>query len=82
MKTTEELLKQRYSQRLGDKWDMVAKQFDYYDMADFAEFYAKEEPFPGFWERLESFVKDVQVNDPVGQEEKEMILSVCKKKQQ
>lgn len=37
-----------------------------------------KEPFPGRWERLESFVKDIQVNDQIGQEEKDMILNICK----
>lgn len=32
-----------------------------------------------FWRRLEMFVKEVQVNDLPGEEEKEMILNVCKK---
>lgn len=31
-----------------------------------------------FWERLENFVKCVNVNDPMSDEEKEMILSICK----
>ena len=35
------------------------------------------EPFEGFWERLQAFVKDVQVSDLCGEEEKEMILNVC-----
>lgn len=34
----------------------------------------------GFWKRLESFVKDVQVNCAAGQEEKEMLLSISQKK--
>ena len=34
--------------------------------------------FDGFWERLEMFVKDVKVNDPMSDEEKEMILRICK----
>jgi len=33
-----------------------------------------------FWERLELFVKDVQVNCCAGEEEKEMILNCCKSK--
>ena len=40
------------------------------------------EPFPGFWKRLKTFVKNVQVNDPMSEEEKEMILNVCKKNEQ
>lgn len=31
-----------------------------------------------FWKRLEMFVSQVQVNDMPGEEEKSMILSVCK----
>lgn len=33
-----------------------------------------------FWKRLESFVSDVQTGCSAGEEEKEMILHVCKKK--
>ena len=32
----------------------------------------------GFWIRLQDFVKDVQVNDPMSDEEKDMILWNCK----
>lgn len=31
-----------------------------------------------FWERVQTFVKDVQVNDPCSEDEQEMILHVCK----
>ena len=31
-----------------------------------------------FWKRLESFVKEVQVNDMMSEEEKDMILHTCK----
>lgn len=31
-----------------------------------------------FWKRLELFVKNVQVVDPISEEEKEMILKICK----
>ena len=31
-----------------------------------------------FWERLQTFVKEVQVNDPCSEDEQEMILHVCK----
>ena len=34
----------------------------------------------GFWKRLESFVKNVEVNDAWGYEEKEVILYVCSRK--
>ena len=34
----------------------------------------------GFWKRLESFVEDIQTNCCAGEEEKEMILHVCKQK--
>lgn len=30
-----------------------------------------------FWERLQTFVKDVQVNDHCSEDEQEMILHVC-----
>ena len=33
-----------------------------------------------FWKRLKGFIADVQVNCGMGDEEKEMILSVCKAK--
>jgi uncharacterized protein (UPF0179 family) len=33
-----------------------------------------------FWKRLESFIKNIQVNDCPGHEEKEMILHVCNHK--
>jgi len=37
-----------------------------------------EERMPiNFWQRLEDFVSDIRVSDYPGQEEKEMILSVC-----
>lgn len=31
-----------------------------------------------FWERLSSFVSEVRVNDPMSEEEKEMIMRVAK----
>ena len=34
----------------------------------------------GFWKRLENFVSDVQTGCCAGEEEKEMILNVCKLK--
>jgi len=37
-----------------------------------------KEPFPGFWKRLESFVGNIQVNDPMSEEEKDMIINICK----
>lgn len=37
------------------------------------------EPFDGFWNRLRSFVADIQVGDAMSEEEKEMILNVCDK---
>lgn len=30
-----------------------------------------------FWEKLRSFIEKVQVNDQPGEEEKEIILSIC-----
>lgn len=42
MKTAEELITNRYQTHFGDKWDRVAKLFDYYDMIDFAEAYASQ----------------------------------------
>jgi hypothetical protein len=35
--------------------------------------------FNGFWKRLELFMENVNVNDIMSEEEKEMILSVCKR---
>ena len=35
-----------------------------------------------FWKRLEMFVENVQVNDMPSEEEKEMILNVCKREQE
>jgi hypothetical protein len=37
--------------------------------------------FKGFWKRLEMFVSNVKVNDPISEEEKEMILFHCKQQQ-
>ena len=37
----------------------------------------KELPL-NFWERLEMFISNVEVNDPMSEEEKQMIISVCK----
>lgn len=37
----------------------------------------KELPL-NFWKRLEMFISNVEVNDPMSEEEKEMIISVCK----
>ena len=37
--TVEEFAEIRYGRRLGDKWDKESKQFDYYDLIDFAESY-------------------------------------------
>jgi len=34
----------------------------------------------GFWQRLESFVKDVQIGCAMDEEEKDMILHNCKSK--
>jgi hypothetical protein len=41
------------------------------DMAD--------KPFNNFYLRLKAFVSNVQVNDPMSEEEKEMIIYVCNK---
>ena len=38
-----------------------------------------KEPFKNFYLRLKNFVLDVKVNDPMSEEEKEMIISVCNK---
>jgi len=38
----EKLIKRKYSRKFGDKWDRVAKLFDYYDMIDFADSFADE----------------------------------------
>ena len=37
------------------------------------------EPSRNFYLRLKNFVSDVKVNDPMSEEEKEMIISVCDK---
>ncbi len=34
-----------------------------------------------FWKRLEMFVENVRVSDPMSEEEKEMILHIAKEKQ-
>ena len=34
----------------------------------------------GFWKRLERFVSDVQPNCCMGEEEKQMIMHICKLK--
>lgn len=39
----------------------------------------EREPFKGFWKRLEMFVQEVQVNDPMSEGEKEMILRIARK---
>ncbi len=39
------------------------------------------EPFKDFWLRLEMFVENVQVNDAMSEEEKSMILNICKQQQ-
>ena len=43
-------------------------------MAEYANQY---EPFPKFYKRLKSFIKNIQVNDLMGTEEKEMIMHIC-----
>lgn len=30
-----------------------------------------------FWERLHDFIKNVRINDPMSEEEKDMILHIC-----
>jgi hypothetical protein len=35
---------------------------------------------PRFWKRLRDFVKDIQINDPMSEEEKDMILHNCEQK--
>lgn len=32
-----------------------------------------------FWERLEMFIENVAVNDPMSEEEKEMIMNIAKR---
>jgi len=39
----------------------------------------EKQPFPNFWKRLKDFVYDVEIGCAMGEEEKEMILNVCKK---
>ena len=36
-----------------------------------------DEPFKGFWDRLKMFVSNVEVQDPMSEEEKDMIIAVC-----
>lgn len=36
-------------------------------------------PFNGCWNRLKMFVENVQVDDPMSEEEKEMIINMCNK---
>lgn len=36
--------------------------------------------YASFWKRLLSFISNVQVNDAMSEEEKEMIILVCNKK--
>ena len=36
------------------------------------------EPFPGFWARLYDFVENIEVCDAMSDEEKHMILNVCR----
>lgn len=38
-----------------------------------------KEPFDGFYKRLLMFVENVQVNDQMSEEEKDMIIAVCKR---
>ena len=33
-----------------------------------------------FWKRLYLFIENVQVNDPMSEEEKKVIIDVCKQK--
>ena len=40
----------------------------------------EEYPFKGFWKRLKAFIEDVETSDCPGEEEKEMILHVCKER--
>jgi len=47
-------------------------------MQKYADYVLSEKmPFDGFWERLKSFIADIETSDCPGEEEKEMILSVC-----
>jgi len=46
------------------------------DLDEYAEQVANE-PFTGFYKRLRDFVSNVQVNDAMSEEEKDMILYVC-----
>jgi len=59
--TPEQLLKHRYQNRFGDKWDRVAKLFDYYDMIDFAEAYTRSQ-FPTEKEMEQEFREYLQID--------------------
>ena len=49
-------------------------------MESYAQQICKEDKPPiNFWTRLKEFIEDVQVNDPASEEEKAMIVHVCKK---
>ena len=54
-------------------WEQVPN--DYYK-----EVPEEEYPFKGFWKRLKAFIEDVETSDCPGEEEKEMILHVCKER--
>lgn len=47
-------------------------------MRDMREKLKHPEPFKGFWGRLYDFIHDVEVCDQISEEEKEMILHVCR----
>lgn len=37
----------------------------------------KQKELPNFWQRLKTFIENVQVNDQPSEEEKQMILKIC-----
>ena len=51
----------------------VGDVIDYVDNNDF--YYLDRK----FWERLKKFIDNVEVNDPMSEEEKGMILNICDK---
>ena len=64
--TAEKHLKHRYKIQFGDKWDRVAKIFDYYDMTDFAESYhqakIEEEAEERYRKALSYYDKETYMN--------------------
>ena len=77
-KSFKEILKETIQRNCTDDYDGMFLFFESSVIEAHNEYASQFQQDRTFWGRLESFVSNVQVNDPMSEEEKEYILNVAK----